>query len=122
MGVRQDGRHRAVFRRCASLAPAPLPIMFSYKSEKSLCGTGAGLFAPFVGGLASLPWESNIAQAGIAAALSASAAVGMPPETRTLLLKISNLQRLNGFSWYPAGYTVRLTRACSLATHLLIQI
>lgn len=67
----------------------------------------AGLFAPYVGGLPSLPWESNIAQAGIAAALSASASVGMPPETRRLLLKISNLHRLNGFSWYPAGYTVQ---------------
>ena len=26
--------------RCASLALAPLPLIFSYKSEKSLCGTG----------------------------------------------------------------------------------
>ena len=25
---------------CASLALAPLPLIFSYKSEKSLCGTG----------------------------------------------------------------------------------
>ena len=25
--------------RCASLALAPLPLIFSYKSEKSLCGT-----------------------------------------------------------------------------------
>lgn len=70
---------------------------------------GAGLFAPYVGGLPSLPWESNIAQAGIAAALGASTGrVGMlPPESRTLLLKISNLHRLNGMSWYPAGYTAQ---------------
>ena len=27
--------------RCASLALAPLPLVFSYKSEKSLCGAGA---------------------------------------------------------------------------------
>ena len=27
-------------KRCASLALAPLPLIFSYKSEKSLCGTG----------------------------------------------------------------------------------
>ena len=67
---------------------------------------GAGLFAPYVGGLASLPWESNIAQAGIAAALGASTS-GVPPETRTLLLKISNLHRLNGMSWYPAAYTAQ---------------
>ena len=26
--------------RCASLALAPLPLIFSYKSETSLCGTG----------------------------------------------------------------------------------
>ena len=26
--------------RCTSLALAPLPLIFSYKSEKSLCGTG----------------------------------------------------------------------------------
>ena len=26
--------------RCAPLALAPLPLIFSYKSEKSLCGTG----------------------------------------------------------------------------------
>ena len=70
---------------------------------------GAGLFAPYVGGLPSLPWESNIAQAGIAAALGASASGAglLPPETRTLLLKISNLHRLNGMSWYPAGYTAQ---------------
>ena len=29
-----------VFDRCASLALAPLPLIFSYKSEKSLCGAG----------------------------------------------------------------------------------
>ena len=28
--------------RCASLALSPLPLTFSYKSEKSLCGTGRG--------------------------------------------------------------------------------
>ena len=28
-------------QRCASLALAPLPLIFSYKSEKSLCGTGS---------------------------------------------------------------------------------
>ena len=27
--------------RCASLALSPLPLILSYKSEKSLCGTGA---------------------------------------------------------------------------------
>eukprot|EP01044_Picomonas_judraskeda_P015211 COSAG03_NODE_2518_length_2684_cov_3.045261_5_plen_105_part_01 len=26
--------------RCASLALSPLPLIFSYKSEKSLCGAG----------------------------------------------------------------------------------
>ena len=30
------------YMRCASLALAPLPLIFSYKPEKSLCGTGAG--------------------------------------------------------------------------------
>ena len=27
-------------RRCALLALSPLPLIFSYKYEKSLCGTG----------------------------------------------------------------------------------
>ena len=30
-------------RRCASLALSPLPLVFSYRYEKSLCGTVAGL-------------------------------------------------------------------------------
>ena len=29
------------WERCASLALAPVPLIFSYNSEKSLCGTGA---------------------------------------------------------------------------------
>jgi hypothetical protein len=37
---RRDQAAEAVRRRCASLALAPLPLIFSYKSEKSLCGTG----------------------------------------------------------------------------------
>ena len=93
--------------------------MFGRVLERQLAGKahqiaarsfdGAGLFAPYVGGLPSLPWESNIAQVGIAAALGASTSgVGMlPPESRTLLLRISNLHRLNGMSWYPAGYTMQ---------------
>eukprot|EP01050_Picozoa_sp_SAG11_P001044 SAG11_NODE_42_length_20827_cov_9.289801_5_plen_280_part_00 len=67
---------------------------------------GAGLFAPYVGQSALLPWESNVAQAGITTALGTVEL--LPAETRTLLLKISNLHRLNGFSWYPAGYTPSL--------------
>ena len=67
---------------------------------------GAGLFAPYVGSLNSLPWESNIAQAGIAAALGGG--VALPPETRTLLLRISALHRVNGMSWYPAGFTAQM--------------
>ena len=34
--------HDAARHRCAPLALAPLPLIFSYKSEKSLCGTAAG--------------------------------------------------------------------------------
>ena len=39
-GVVRQGHHVRVGQRCASLAHAPLPLTFSYKSEKSLCGTG----------------------------------------------------------------------------------
>ena len=41
-GVVRQGHHVRVGQRCASLAHAPLPLIFSYKSEKSLCGTGMG--------------------------------------------------------------------------------
>eukprot|EP01044_Picomonas_judraskeda_P020362 COSAG03_NODE_4506_length_1528_cov_45.931421_2_plen_194_part_00 len=41
-GARPVPQHRFIWcgGRCASLALAPLPLIFSYKSEKSLCGTG----------------------------------------------------------------------------------
>ena len=36
--------HPCIYREgCASLALAALPLIFSYKSEKSLCGTGRSL-------------------------------------------------------------------------------
>lgn len=77
----------------------------------------AGLFAPYVGGPASLPWESNVAQAGITAALGAPQSVAqLPAETRTLLLRISDLHRTNGFSWYPAGYTPSVRAKYNLTT------
>ena len=72
---------------------------------------GAGLFTPYVGSVSALPWESNVAQTGLAAALGAPE-LQLPPETRTLLLKISALHRRNGFSWYPAGYTPELRQLC----------
>ena len=46
LGVGPEAGHRCTqpaqtaITRCASLALAPLPPIFSYKSEKSLCGTG----------------------------------------------------------------------------------
>ena len=48
---------------CASLALAALPLIFSYKSEKSLCGTGAPAWptvsgsAPRRKGLSSTAWS-----------------------------------------------------------------
>ena len=40
-GLGADGVHQRYPRlRCAPLALAPLPLIFSYNSEKSLCGTG----------------------------------------------------------------------------------
>ena len=37
-------------RRCVPLALSPLPLIFSYKSEKSLCGTGnLQTVIPFLG-------------------------------------------------------------------------
>ena len=46
-GLRRDGPRLEVqpSGRCASLALAPLPLIFSYTSEKTLCGTGLVLWA-----------------------------------------------------------------------------
>ena len=42
-GVVDWGYAGVADRWCASRAPAPLPLIFPYKSEKSLCGTGGTL-------------------------------------------------------------------------------
>ena len=39
--ARINGKFEEAFIRCASLALSPLPLIFSYKTEKSLGGTGA---------------------------------------------------------------------------------
>ena len=62
--------------RCASLALSPLPLIFSYKSEKSLCGT-AGF------SLAGEGWWAKPAykvRSSLSLSLSLSLSTYLPPK------------------------------------------
>ncbi len=64
----------------------------------------AGLFYPHAGAANSCPWETSEAYLGIIWALKHD--VDKPIEN--LLLKLSNLNRINSFYYYPAAYSEKV--------------